>query len=150
MCPRQFDSPRSRTPVVPTVHSVLYTEWADTGTCVKAVYFRDRFSGTKLCRECYIYEASDDLTRDRVEDYELVTRHCLKFGTGPYYEECGHCSVILGDEQTFLNCETCEGTYFDFLDHILDTGETPFLDPEPTIIALSQIRRSVTLPLENR
>lgn len=146
MCPRQIDSPRSRTTVVPTVQSIQYTEWADTGTCVKAEYFQDKHSGSKLCRDCYTYEASDALTRDRVADYEIIFRHCLKFGFGPYYEECGHCSVLLGDEQALHDCETCTTIYFGFLDHILDTGDTPYLDAAPTIIAISQVRRPIPAP----
>lgn len=143
MCPRQIDPPQPRTTVVPTVHSIVYTEWADTATCVKATYFRDRTSGSKLCCECYTDEASSDETRDRVADYEVVIRHGMKIGFGPYYEECGNCYVVLGNEQTIADCETCESIYFNFLDHILETGDTPFNDPEPTIITISQIRRSI-------
>lgn len=146
MCPHHINPPRPRTVVVPTVQSARYTEWADTGICVIAVYLQNKYSGSKLCTECYNYEASDDQTRDRVTDYEVISRHCLKFGFEPYYEECGHCSVLLGNEQALHDCETCTEIYFNFLDHILDTGDTPYLAAAPTIIAISQIRRPVPDP----
>lgn len=146
MCRHQTDSPRSRNTVISTTP---YTEWAETAVCTKAIYFRDRTSGSKLCCDCYTDEASDDKTRDRVADYEVVTRHCLKIGFGPYYEECGNCCVLLGDEQIIVDCDTCVSVYFDFLDHILETGDAPFLDPEPTIIAISQVRRTIPDPPEN-
>jgi hypothetical protein len=58
-------------------------------------------------------------------------------GTRTGVEECEECFVVLIEERTVDDCETCDEILSDFLRFMIHEGDRPYDDPAPTFIAIS-------------
>ena len=132
MCPRYRSPPPARTPSLPATRLTL---WLASALCITVNFYRHRLNEAKICRECYLGKSS------RAQSfYDAYSRHYILLGDREAYEECARCDVILFEERAISQCEVCPETLAQFVQHLNSTGETPYDDPEPTMLMISQTR----------
>jgi hypothetical protein len=112
----------------------VYTSWLGRAICVFTTCRRHRVSQRYLCEECF-----RDLPTQQRPEYDLIFRHYLHIGFQYQVEECDSCDVVIGELQGPLGCSTCRYIVHDITNAIENNGERHFLEPEPTIVSISQI-----------
>lgn len=127
--------------ITPLISNDLLT-WGWNAQCMIHSYYTRDHSGkpaTPLCVECY-----DDLGPDTQRQYI----HCIRHGIYVVedevpitsYLECSSCYVILSEFRLVTICNDCSDIFDQFLEYLEESGEHPFNNSEPTLIAVSQVR----------
>lgn len=132
MSPLSGTNPCIYRPVAP------YEYWSQTAQCAISLFYRNRITRAVLCDECF----ADCLEPTQ---FERVYRHYLHIGVRERHEECSECFVILASARPYNNCNVCTSTRAGFLNYLRDTGDDPYNNIEPTIIAITQRVTRVTL-----
>jgi len=133
MCPRSPAPPRSFTrPPLPGVNDVFV--WAATAQCVISYVYRHRIDRSNIiCAHCFL-----GVTLEEQANYAYKTRHYIHVGIVPRYEVCILCRTVLGNPRPARECGTCSAVLPDFLRYINQAGDAPHMDPEATIVAISE------------
>lgn len=112
-----------------------YLRWLNTAVCCRASFHLHRINRAIICAECYACKSAYDRSF-----YDSVIRHYIHIGPAVLFEECRHCRVIIPQLHTIQYCPVCPVVIQDFLEYLDHSGDTPYLDLEPTILAIEQIR----------
>jgi len=112
-----------------------YEAWVTNSWCISSVYFEHREDLSIACRACYL-----NLLPCDQELYRGVSRHYLNFGSLDRVEECATCNTRIGVARPLNSCEICPLIQARFLTYLHEEGESPWEDPEPTIVGINTIR----------
>jgi len=112
-----------------------YEAWVTNSWCISSVYFEHREDLSIECRACYL-----NLLPCDQELYRGVSRHYLNFGSLDRVEECATCNTRIGVARPLNSCEICPLIQAQFLTYLHEEGESPWEDPEPTIVGINTIR----------
>lgn len=115
-----------------------YAIWLDTATCSITSYRRCSVLDTILCNSCF--ENPEIVSPIDADTYAGTVRHYLRLGPEEPYLTCFFCNDRVLVTRPYYRCHTCRGVYQDFVDYLSSSHDEPYNHPEPTIIAISQVR----------
>ena len=127
-------------PLVPRIRIISqrpYDDWSEIVLCAVSLFCRNRINNTILCDEYNTGHSKSTL-------FNCVYRHYLHIGTQVRLEECSECCIILPLTRAYADCNTCIRIREGFLEYLRETGDKPYNNPEPIVVAITQIITSRT------
>lgn len=101
--------------------------------CKVLVLSRSHDSGNRICIKCY--------SRARLEtrlSYTLGSKHFINVGDTWRAEKCVACQIQFSAPRPLDDCDACPESFANVLEYIHEVGDTPYDDPEPTIITIRE------------
>lgn len=109
------------------------TRWIASATCVVFRAYINSESRDYLCSRCH---KNKPYTQQR--HYQYYIRHYLRIGFHVELEACLECQRPVARESSIRACVECPSRLDNFINYLIDEGETPYDSPGAVYVLIDQ------------
>lgn len=109
------------------------TRWIATARCITFRAYINTESRDYLCSRCY---KNKSYIQQRY--YQYYIRHYLRIGFHVEVESCLECQRPVIRESSVRACVECPAALDNFINHLINEGETPYARPEAVCVLIQE------------